>query len=110
MTVRGRQEPSPRLAVGMLVVAFTAPIWLIFLFSVITTRQQAVATAVALPAVVGLVWVVASWLSAWLPVEMAGRRWAGQVKSVSTTALIVYFVFLVPLAFFAIAGHFGQGN
>jgi hypothetical protein len=94
----------------MLVVAFTAPFWLIFLFSVITTRQQAVATAVALPALALLVWVVASWLSARLPVETAGRHWAGKVKYVSTTTLLVYFVFLVPLTLFAIAGHFGQGN
>ena len=114
MTVRARQErrqePSPRLAVGMLVVVFTAPFWLILLLSVITTRQQAVATAVALPALVGLVWVVASWLSGWLAVESAGHHWAGKVKYVSTTALLVYFVFLVPLILFAIAVQFGLAS
>jgi hypothetical protein len=110
MAVRGRQQPSPRLAVGMLAVAITAPFWVLFLLSVITTRQQAVATAVALPALAGLMWIVALLLSHRLAVESAGQRWAGQVKSVSATALLVYFVFLVPLILLAIAGHFGQGR
>lgn len=110
MAVGGRQEPSPRLAVGMLAVAITAPFWVVFLGSVITTRQQAVATAAALPALAGLTWIVASLLSHRLAVESAGHRWAGQAKSVTTTALLVYVVFLVPLILFAIAGHFGQGR
>jgi hypothetical protein len=96
--------------VGLLAVAITAPFWVVFLLSVITTRQQAVATAVALPALAGLMWIVASLLSARLAVESAGRRRAGRVKSASTTALLVYFVLLVPLARFAIAGLFGQGR
>lgn len=91
-------------------MAITAPLWVLFLLSVIATRQQAVATAVALPALAGLMWIVAALLFARLALESAGRRWAGQVKSVSTTALLVYFVFLVPLILFAIAGHFGQGR
>jgi hypothetical protein len=91
-------------------VAFTAPFWVIFLFSVITTRQHAVATAVALPTLAGLAWVVASWLSARLPAESAGHHRMEKVKDVSATALLVYFVFVVPLALVAIAGHFGQGR
>jgi len=110
MTIRGRQEPSPRLAVGMLVVAFTAPFWVMLPFSIITTRQQAAATAVAMPTLAGLVWVVASWLSGRLPVASPGHHWTEEVKYVSTTALLVYFGFIVPLALFAIAGHFGQGR
>ena len=102
MTVRGRQPPSPRLAVGMSTVSITAPLWVVLLFSVVTTRQQAVATALSLPALAAISWIVASLMSTRLAIGSSGRRWAGQIRSVS--------VFLAPLVLFAIAAHLGQGR
>jgi hypothetical protein len=86
-------------------VAITAPFGVVFLLSVITSRQQPVATAVALPALAGLMWIVASLLSARLAVESAVRRTAGRVKSASTTAILVYFVLLIATRHCKGAGH-----
>jgi hypothetical protein len=110
MTVRVGQAPSPRLAVGIITVAITAPLSVVLLFSVITTRQQAVATAVALPVLVALIWIVATRLSARPAGDASGRRWSRQIKSVSRTLLLVCFVLLAPLVLLAIAAHFGQGR
>jgi hypothetical protein len=101
---RRSDEPSPRLAVVILAIAFALPFALV-LFSFRTTAGLGVTIAVGLPLVAGLTMIYAVLAMRHLPTHTRRYIWACRARPISKTILLVYFVLIVPAALIYATGQ-----